>query len=440
MQIVELNQKLLKKFSLNKQAIIGKAKTTGLYLLVPIINFGVSAFTSPIFAKYLTAEEFGYFGYFNSLALFFTTFYSLSFPTYHMSIFFKEKEQDRKSIVATLVMFNLLWNLVFFPVSCFGVFLYMKYSHSDIPFYPFALLAFAAAVLSKYKDFVQVNYRLGQKPFLYFIFVSGYRVLTIVVSLYFVMNKHMGLYGRLLGILVTEVLFFVVSLIHILKDQPLVIRKDVIRKAFKMVLPLFPASFLYLPLLSYDNIVLERMHQPAEMGLYNIGKNIATYLYTALFPFYQTFEPDIYKNTVQRNIKSLKRTSLLIIAIVAISLVAFWLFSPLLINFLTAGKYNSAMKYSNIIAVTSCLMIVFSIFDAMINALHETKKSLLINAISACLCIALYTFAATYFAQIGVAIATVITYVCLISLQAFFVIRKFKADVNNQTILPHASN
>lgn len=73
-------------------------------------------------------------------------------------------------------------------------------------------------------------------------------------------------------------------------------------------------------------------------------------------------------------------------------------------------------------------MIVFSIFDAIINALHETKKSLLINAISACLCIVFYTLSAKYFAQVGVAFATVLAYFCLICLQAFFVIRKFKKD------------
>ena len=429
MQIVGLNQKILKKFSLNREDLISKIKNTGLYLLVPVVSFSVSVFTSPLFAKYMTQEEFGYFGYYNSVATFLTCFYGLLFQTYHMSVYFKFDETERRSVLTSLVLFNLLWNLIFYPISCFGVYLYMKYSHSNIPFYPFAVLTFGTAVLATYKGFVQANYRLGQKAFLYFIFVTGYRVLTIFVSLYFVMYAKMGLYGRMIGILITEVLFFIVSLLHIFKDQKLVIRKEVVRRALKMVYPLFPASFLYLPVLSYDNIVLERLHQPGEMGLYNIGKGIATYLYTALFPFYQTFEPDIYKNAVLKNIKALKRTSILLLSIVIMSLIGFWLFSPMLINYLTAGKYNGALKYSNIIAVTSCLMIVFSILDAIINALHETKKSLLINAISACLCIAFYTLSAQYFEQIGVAYATVLVYFCLISLQAFFVIRKFKKEL-----------
>ncbi len=386
MQIVELNQRIAKLYSVNKEAIVGKIKTTGLYLLVPIINFAISIFTSPLFARYLTAEEFGYFGYYSSVATFLIGFYSLSFPTYHMSVYFKETEEGRKSVLASLVLFNLMWNAFFFPLSCVGIYLYLTLSHSVLPFYPFALLTFGAAVLSTYKGFVQANYRLGQQPLKYFLFVSGYRVITTGASLYFVMNAEMGLYGRMLGILIGEVVFFVISIIHLLKDQPLTFKKDIIRKAFKIVLPLFPASFLYLPIVSYDNIVLERLHQPGEMGLYNIGKGIANYLYTALFPFYQAFEPDIYKNAVTQKYQGAQKNQFsACLPLQRMSLIGFWAFSSFMIDYLTAGKYIGATKYANIIAVTSCLTIVFSIFDAMINALHETKKSLLINIISASL-------------------------------------------------------
>ena len=440
MQIAGLNQKILKRLSLNREDLVVKLKSTGLYLLVPVVSFGVSIFTSPLFAKYLTPEEFGYFGYYSSVAIFLTCFYGLLFQTYHMSVFFKYDEAGRKKVLTTLVLFNLLWNIVFFPISCFGVFLYMKYTNSDVPFFPLALLAFGTAALGTYKGFVQANYRLGQKAFLYFALVSGYRVLTTFVSLYFVIYAKMGLYGRMLGALLVEVLFLFISLYDILKDQKIVINKEIIKNAFKVVYPLFPASFLYLPLISYDNIVLERLHQPAEMGLYNIGKQIATFLYTALFPFYQTFEPDIYKNAVQRNIKALKKTGFLLTGIVVVSLIGFWIFSPVLINYMTAGKYNAALKYSNIIAVTSAITIIFSIFDAILNALHETKKSLLINTIAAGLCIVLYTLGAKLYAQVGVAYAAVFTYVCLIGLQVFFVVRKFKREKITNPIVSHENN
>ncbi|QPH39933.1 lipopolysaccharide biosynthesis protein [Pedobacter endophyticus] len=409
-----------------EQDLFSKLKSTGLYLLVPLINFSVSIFTSPIFARYLTAQEFGYLGYFTSLATFISCFYGLLFQTYYMSVYFRENEQERREVLSTLTLFNVLWNLVFFPLSYVGLYFYFKLTHSEIPFYPFALFCLGGGVLGTYKGFIQVNYRLSNKPIAFVLLVSGYRVLSTLASLYFVAYAKMGLQGRLLGAFIVEVLFLIFSMYLILKGTSLKIHWSVLKKAYKIILPLFPASFLLLPLGNFDNIVLERLNQSAEMGLYNIGKGIASYVYIALFPFYQTFEPNIYKNVVQGNFRSLKVTGGALIALIIVSVIGFWIVSPYIIDYLTAGKYLAAVHYANILALTSGLMIIFSFFDAIINALQETKKHLYINSIIAVICVATYSVFGLYFKQVGVAVATIITYCLLILLQATFVVRKIK--------------
>ncbi|AZI25207.1 hypothetical protein EA772_07540 [Pedobacter sp. G11] len=407
-----------------------KMRSTGLYLLVPIINFSVSIFTSPIFARHLSAQEFGYFGYFNSLSTFILCFYGLLFQTYYMSIYFRETEERRKEILSTLTLFNILWNVLFFPISYLGLYLYFQLSHSQIPFYPFAILSLAGGVFGTYKGFIQVNYRLSNRPIAFVFLVAGYRVLSTFASIYFVVYAQMGLTGRFLGAFIIELLFFAVSLHIILKGQRIKIEWGVLKKAFKIILPLFPASFLLLPLGSFDNMVLESMNNSAEMGLYNIGKGIASYLYVGLFPFYQTFEPNIYKNTVQGNFRSLKITAISLISLIIISFIAFWIVSPYIIKYLTAGKYLNAVKYANVLALTSGLMIIFSFLDAIINALQETKKHLYINSVTACFCIITYIICGKYFNQLGVAFATIITYVFLVVLQSIVVIRVIKLRPN----------
>jgi O-antigen/teichoic acid export membrane protein len=232
-----------------------------------------------------------------------------------------------------------------------------------------------------------------------------------------------------------EAAFFLVSLYFILRGNKIALDKAVLKVAIRKVIPLLPAALLFLPILSYDNIALEKMNEPAEMGLYNIGKGIAIYMYTALFPFFQTFEPNIYKHTVQGNFKALKRIILFLVFIVTFSLIAFWIVSPFIIDFLTAGRYTAALKYSNITAVTFSLMVVFAIFDAMIMAWQETKKVLQIYAISVVLSITYYTVAGHYFRQTGIAVATVLSYFTLISVQALFIysrLRKLRKDAETK--------
>jgi O-antigen/teichoic acid export membrane protein len=412
--------------------LAAKIKSTGIYLLIPVINFAVSFFTSPIFAKYLSAEEFGYLGYYNTLASFLLVFSSLSLQTYFMSVYFKESEEKRLEIQTTLIAFTLLWNLLFFPISYIGIFLYLKLSHSQIPFYPFALLAMLTSVLGIFRGFVQVNYRLGRKPVKFLLIVSGYRVLTVVISLALVVYPKMHLQGRMLGILLVEIVFFIISLFSLLKGQKIAINRDIVKLAFRKVLPLLPASFLFWPMMSYDNIILERMHQPKEMGLYNIGKGIANYLFIALQSFFQTFEPDIYKYASTYNIKALKRTAIAIITLVVISIFVYWVLSPILIKYLTAGRFTGAIYYSNILAVTYGLIIIYSMLDAIILSWQQTHVNLVFNIIGAGLSLVSYTVAGIYFKQTGVATATVFTHLVLVSMLTFFVVRRIINHVPDQ--------
>lgn len=420
-----INLKSALKFDTFKRAELqSKLRTTGVYLLVPIVNFSVSIFTSPLFAKYLTAEEFGYFGYYTSLVGFINIFFSLSFTTYYMSVYYAE--QDRKKVLVTLTSALVLWNIVFLPLVYAGVVLFLKLSNSQVPLYPFALLTFVAGSIGVYKNFLQINYRLGGKPLSYFFIVSGYRILSTFLGLYLIIEMDMNLAGRMLGLLIIEVAFCLLSLIHIYKGLSFHIDKKILRSALKVILPLLPASLLYIPIIGFDNIVLERLGAPKEMGLYNIGKGISTYVYTALFPFFQTFEPNIYKYASQKNVTQLKNTSLLLVGIVILSIITFWIISPMAINFLTDGRYPGAVFYANILVITSGLMIIFSIFDAIINALQATKLHLFINGTTAAFCIVSYFIGSIYFKQVGVALASVVSYLFLIILQGIFIVKKFR--------------
>ena len=412
---------------LSKAELILKVKSVGVYMLIPIVNLAVSIFTTPLFAKYLTAAEFGYFGYYTSIANFLGIIFGLSLNTYYMSMYYRVEEVERKQMLISLTIFSLLLNCMLFPILYFGIYLYSKLSHSTIPFSPFALIIYGASAIAVYKNFVQIDYKLSNKPIKYTVFFLSYRVLTTLVSLYFLVYLNSGLIGRLIGAMVVESLFFLITLKHIFSAGQIKIDWKQIRRAFKFIGPLIPGSLLFLPLGSYDNIVLERLHDPVNMGLYNIGKSISYYLYLSLFSCYQVFEPEIYKNAVERNIPELKKIFIILTAIIFCGVLAFWFLSPVLINYLTAGKYNEAVEYANIWAITNGLVIYFSIFDAIILALQKSKKSLVIHLVSAVLCLTLYSAFGYFFKQRGIAIGAALTYFILVIMQAFFMIRIFRS-------------
>lgn len=429
MFIISANKKLKTLWLQNRKDLLTKTKATGIYLLVPVINLSVSVFTTPVFAKNLTVEEFGYLGFYTSVAGFFGILYGLSFNSYYMSVYYRHNEAQRKKILTTLTIFSLGWNLIFFPASYFGVYFYFLLSKSSVPFFPFALLTLGGGAIGIYKVFVQIDYKLQNQPIKYLIYVAGYRVLSTLMSVYVMIYLSTGLMGRMLGAMAIELLFFIVTLTKILRGNKLRIDKTEIKVALRFIAPLLPGALLFLPLGSYDNIVLERLNEPANMGLYNLGKSIAYYLYLSLFSCFQVFEPDIYKNIAERNLPALKRILVLLSFIIMGGVIAFWMISPWLINFLTAGRYIHAIRYANIWALTNGLVICFSIFDAMILALQESKKSLVINIFAAGLCLVLYTAMGSYYKQEGVAFAAAFTYLCLLIMQSVFIFRIMRKQV-----------
>ena len=423
----------LRTIKLNSQ-LQSQIKSTGVYLLVPVVNFAVSIFSTPYFAKYLSAEEFGQFGYYNSITSVIGILFSLSFNTYYMSVYHRVEAPERKVILQSITLFLISWNIFFLPFAYYVIVLFIKYSGSAIQIYPLFAIALAGASIGIFKFFLQSDFRFKNNAFLYLLIVSGYRILSTLAGIYLVMHKSLGIHGRMLGIFIVEIAFFVISLIYIFRKGKIKFDKSKLSSAWKVVLPLLPASMLYVLLVSYDNFVLERINEPKEMGFYNIGKGIAYYVYIALFPFYQTFETSIYQYTIQKKIKNLKKIITGLLLMVSASVVIFWGLSGFVINYLTAGKYPEAVVYANITVMTSGLMILFSINDAMINALQKSKSSLLINAITVIAFIFICNIAAAHFKQIGVAYSTVLGYVLLIVLQSVLIIRtmKIKSGLKSQ--------
>ncbi len=439
MKILPLYNKLTDMVAANKANLLAKVKTTGLYLLVPLINVVASFLTSPIFARYLTVEEFGYFGYYNTVSSYLLIIYNLSFQTYYMSVYFRESESERKATLVSLIMFTMAWNLLFFPISLGALYLYFKFSHSITPLYPFALLLLGGTVLGIPKGFIQVNFRMEQKPVLFLIWVSGFRVASILVSLYFILGPEMHLVGRLIGILLVELVFFIVTIYLAFKNQKIRIDIAVIRVALKKIAPLIPASLLLLTIISFDNIAVERMKQPKQLGLYNIGKSLAQFLYTALYPFFQAFEPDIYKHAVLKDHRRLKNIGALIVGITMLALVSFWIVAPYLIRYLTAGRYTAALPYANLLAIACCLNIFFAYFDAVIMAWQQTKVHLYINIVVATLSIVIYAVASKYWEAMGIAVACDINWTLLLILQLLFVYSKLRKHRRERELALQAS-
>ncbi|MFD1140185.1 lipopolysaccharide biosynthesis protein [Larkinella insperata] len=390
--------------------LFDKLKKTAWYLGVPAVNFAISTFTFPILTTYLSASDYGLIGYFGSLIQFVNIFYGLSFNTYFMSVYHRYQPAERGVLVRKLVTALLLWNVLFLPLSVglLGSFLYLN--DVDIPLFPIGVLALAIAGASFFRNFLQISYRLDGAAFRFFAFMSGQRVVLTSSILLFVAYGGLGALGHYLGALVAEGIFLVIVMSIYFRGYGLIFDKALTRDALRVTLPLLPASLLYIPCVTYDTIVLAKVGAISELGIYNVGKNIGTYVYTIGYAFYQVFEPIIYRAVGERNVKALVKTVVQLSLVIGLIIIVLNAVMPQVVSYLTNNRFNNAVPYARILLLSSGLTVLFSVGDAILNALQKTKTILWIHASAAVICLVSHTYSATHWGHIGVAWSTVLVF------------------------------
>ncbi|MGM9508323.1 lipopolysaccharide biosynthesis protein [Larkinella sp. GY13] len=392
------------------RSILEKLKKTAWYLGVPAVNFAVSTITFPILSTYLSASDYGVIGYFGSLILFINVFYGLSFNTYFMSVYHRYEPGEKEGLIRKLVSALLVWNVLFYPVSVGLLALFLHFNNVRIPLVPFGVLALAIAGASFFRNFLQVSYRLDGAAFRFFAFMSSQKIVLTAAILFFVVYWRLGALGHYWGTLVAEGVFLLIVLRIYFRSHGLAFDKVLTQDALRVSLPLLPASLLYIPCVSYDTIVLAKVGTLSELGIYNVGKNIGTYLYTVGYALYQVFEPVIYRAVSERNSKALVKTVVQLTLAIGFLVVVLNAVLPQVVAYLTNNRFNNAVPYARILLLSSGLMVLFSVGDAILGALQKTKTILWIHATAAVLCLVSHTYSATHWGHIGVAWSTVLVF------------------------------
>lgn len=333
-----------------------------------------------------------------------------------------EKDTDNGKNLFNILLFITVFNVL---NSIFAFFLLRNiftYFEINFPFHPYTLIILITAFFSPYSTFLLIYFRVRKEASKYFI----YRLLTIIIgtsiSLYLVIQFNMGATGKLIGLLFGQ---FIIGLLtfYILKEF-LVFEfdKTLIIQALKFCYPLVLAAIVYYPIINLDRILLERLNNPIEFGLYSIGSTIANYLYMVGFSLYQAFEPDVFKFVVQRNYKKLfKYISTLIFGLVILHF-GFILLSKPIIHILTAGRYTESYKYANLFSISFFFLVLFSFTTAIIKAFKNTKILFVINLIVGGLSFLIVTYFIDYWSFVGGALSRIALFLTLFILSSLVVL------------------
>ncbi len=396
-----------------------------LYFGGSLIQLGIALFSSPIFARHLSPEQFATIGYFRSLGTFIVPLTLLNFTHYYQMQYFRQGASDNKKLFANLISFLTLSNAVILIVSYGAIALYFKMANVNFTLWPFAAILIFSLFLDFYRSFILLEFRISKKAFKYFLVHSFIAVFGVLFSLLFVVYFKWGAAGRMSGILVPQFIVILLLFYFARKSFKFKIDFGVIKESFKFSYPMLISAYFYIPISNIDKIFIERLGDIKELGFYMIGFNIASYFDTAAKSLGAAFEPDFINYIVHKNQKKLFIKGAAFASLLILMTVVFAFLSESIVDFLTSGRYTRAYSYANLHVIAILFMNLSGISNAALIALKKPKLMLLANIISGGMGIFIYKITIDYWGIIGACYGRIlISIVYFVSMLLVVLLRK----------------
>ncbi len=256
----------------------------------------------PIFAIFLSPEDFGILSMFALVATFLGLLYNPGTVSAAVRLYFDTtNEERRREIFASVFVFFLLLPIPFTIGFWFFGNTLFDAVFSEFSFMPYGFLGVLLAFFSQPKriwaEYMIVKYKVVQLAITTFIpFILG-----SAVSLVCIVWLGMGVDGRITGMFVAPLALFAVAVVTMHRYAGGRVHFNTMMEVVRFGLPLVGAIWAYTLLQYTGSYLLERYMGLAEVGIYNIAYRLAGIPLFITLGFRQMWNPVFYENMQNGN-------------------------------------------------------------------------------------------------------------------------------------------
>jgi O-antigen/teichoic acid export membrane protein len=362
--------------------------------------------------RYLTPTDYGIVATFNVLLAVMVVFVGLSMHGAININYFKLKKEELREYIGN-VFIILFTNFILIFIIVF----FLKTYLSNIIKFPEKWIPIVAIIALCQSIFV-VNLRLWQveqKSFPYGVFQISRTILNVALSLIFVVALVWGWQGRILGVIITSIIYGIISIFVIIKRKYITFsfNKKYIKDALFFGIPLIPHALGGWIMTSIDRIFINSMVGVAATGLYSVGYSVGMIIGLLAHSFNLAWSPFLYKKLKENNystkLKIVKLTYLYDVGIIFLAL-ALSFIAPYFLKFFVSKNFYFAYKYVLWIALGYAFQ---GMYFMVVNYIFYIKKTYIlawVTFFSAGINIILNYFFIKANGAIGAAQATTITF------------------------------
>lgn len=352
-----------------------------LYTVFSFVNSGISFILLLILARYLTPFDYGKLNLFTTFITLINLLITLCTTSYiSVSFFQKDSPTLRKVILITfgtttlmLVIFSIL--LLLFPefmVRIIGI------SNGYL---------WLGLLICYFQVFNTVNldiWRLEEKPIFYGFYSVSFAICNFGLSFWMIVGLNFGWQGRVYAWWLLSVLYFIISIIFLIKRKYLVISKleiSLIKESLIYSLPLLPHTVSFWLKQGLDRYIINYFHNQEIVGYFSFALNLAAIINIIGTAFNATNSVYIYKRLAEgyEKVRSIltKQTKVMTGCFLIIS-IGVILFACSMIIFLLP-KYSYSIQYILPLCLGGFFQCVYLLW---VNYLFFYKKTTILMSIT----------------------------------------------------------
>lgn len=393
--------------------LLSYGKNLSIYFGASLIPMALNLITNPLIAMNMSPEDYAIVGYYTSYSSLIGPIIVFYLVHYYIKEYFRRDENSRLQLKAMIAK-----ALIFFSsaisVVCFGIlFIYLAAIRKDfnLPILPYLALMVFALPLTGLLALEQAQFRMDRQATAYFKLTVANGALAVVLSLVFVVLLKWGALGKLLGILVCNLIIF---FILVAKYWDLLKFKIPIKQFFPVLsfcLPLALSATLGYFNQGFSTTYLESLNMTTQYGIYVVGMTIGLYLTTFSTAINNTFQPDLYESIAKRWWKRYIKVCALQISLISAIAIIFIIAAPYIIGVLTANRYVQSTPYAQIVSLASVSSSIYYIINNFSIATDRPKLYLYTTIIGSAIIILAMPLVVNKFQFIGGAWMIVISYI-----------------------------
>lgn len=390
-----------------------------IYIIAALFSKGLNVILLPVYANYLTVEQFGAV---SLLLLFKSIMISIlglgQVVTIKKTYYeYESAGRDFRTFFSTLLIGTFTLDLVLVILfTSFGEGLFELF-FNGISFWEIGIYVLISSLLIIPYQLLLKLYQTRNQSVKYSLLEILYMTLDSLISLALIIFIAMGTNGRVAGIFGSTIIIAIIAVFLIKKEIKPSFEKNTYRKTLLIGLPIIPHSLSGFVINLSDRIFLNKALNLEIVGIYSLGYQIGQIIDIISLAFIEAWSSYFmkYANKIKEYSVFISKFSLYYVILTLSISASFSLFAKELIDIFFDEKYEEAVKVIPLVVAGYAFKNIYYLSNQQLIFKEKTNLLLMSTGISAIINLLLnYLFIITFnWGMYGAAFASIISFIIM---------------------------